>query len=187
MTTIVYKDGALAWDTQTTWQGRGMTGRDKVFTNGPVTFGVAGLGRVGNILRHMDIPALKEYEPGFDARRWVTRELCPAILAALKEADAAEIVNSQANAEADIIIYVKGDRTPAGEGLVGYLSSNLSFVEDESGFYGVGSGSPYALGALHRGASAKEAVETAIFFDLYSGGEARELRVDGVGDTKGGR
>lgn len=169
MTTIVFHANEFGWDTQTTWQGRGMTGKDKVFTNGPVTFGVAGAARMGDILRHMDIPALRDYEPDFDLRKWIVRDLVPAILEEAKKVNAAEVLNSQADIESSVIFHAKG--------VVGYLSGNLSFVEDESGYYGVGSGADYALGALRSGASVKEAVETAIFFDLYSGGEARVLEV----------
>lgn len=169
MTTIIYHDGWFAWDTQTTWMGRGMTGMEKVFKNGPVTFGVAGQARISDILRHMDVPALRDYEPEFDVRKWIIRELVPAILNAIKEVDAAYVSNSQADTESSVIIWVKG--------VVGYLSGNLSFVEDESGYYGVGSGSAYALGALWAGADASDAVHAAIYFDLYTGGEVRTLKV----------
>lgn len=169
MTTIIYHDGTFAWDSQTTWQGRAMNGADKVFVNGAVTFGVAGASRTSGILQYMTVPSIRSYEPNFDIRRWIVRELVPAILTATKEVDAAEVKDYQANVESNIIIHV--------DGVVGYLSGNLSFVEDVTGYYGVGSGSPYALGALHAGATPKAAVETAIQFDLYSGGEVRTLEV----------
>ncbi len=39
--------------------------------------------------------------------------------------------------------------------------------------WAVGSGSSFALGALYVGASAKQAVQAAINYDLYSGGKVR--------------
>lgn len=41
------------------------------------------------------------------------------------------------------------------------VDQDLSVSKDESGFYGVGSGAPYALGALHAGADGEEALEIA--------------------------
>lgn len=39
--------------------------------------------------------------------------------------------------------------------------------------WAIGSGNRYALGALHAGASAKQAVQAAIAYDLFSGGTIR--------------
>lgn len=44
-------------------------------------------------------------------------------------------------------------------------------------FYALGSGGDIALGAMAAGASAEEAVEIAIRFDVYSGGPIRSIRL----------
>lgn len=46
-------------------------------------------------------------------------------------------------------------------------------VQDE--FYAVGSGAPYAMGAMAHGAGALEAVETAKRWDPYTGGEVETM------------
>jgi len=50
------------------------------------------------------------------------------------------------------------------------VADDLSVCRTEDGWYAVGSGAPYALGALCAGASPKEAVEAAIRFSVYSSG-----------------
>jgi len=42
-------------------------------------------------------------------------------------------------------------------------------------FYAIGSGAPYALGAMAHGASAEEAVRAAMNLDLYTGGDVTVL------------
>lgn len=171
MTTIVAvktaKGVKFAWDSQTTWQYRAMLGAVKVFQNGPVTFGVAGLGRSSDILKHMAVPDRKEYEPDFDNEGWIVTTLVPAIHKEFTKVDVGD--TGPFDSEAHVIISVGGD--------TGYLSGNLSFVKDESGIYAVGSGSPYALGALSAGASPKKAVEIARDWDLYTGGDIKEMTV----------
>lgn len=44
-------------------------------------------------------------------------------------------------------------------------------------FYAAGSGRDFAIAAMHCGKSAKEAVEIACLYDLYSGGEVDALEV----------
>lgn len=173
MTTIIAvhdeKGTKFAWDSQTTWQGRGMTGADKVFRNGPVVFGAAGSARTLDVLKYMDIPSRDEHNPAYDTERWVIRKLVPAIVKELKDVGAAYISDSQVDTEGSLIIAV--------DDVVGYLSSNLAFVQEGHGLYGVGSGSAYALGALAAGLSPKKAVQVAAAFDLYTGGDVRSKTV----------
>lgn len=171
MTTIIAVDGQndikFAWDSQTTWMGRAMTGVVKVFENGPVIFGVAGSARGADVLRHMSVPDRREYEPDFDNERWIVTKLVPAIIEEFRDVSAAD--PGQFDAETSVILSVGGE--------VGYLASNMSFVKDATGTYAVGSGSPYALGALSAGANPKKAVEIARDWDLYTGGEVETKTV----------
>jgi len=41
------------------------------------------------------------------------------------------------------------------------IADDFSVLTDSSGYYGIGSGSPYALGALHQGASLEQALQIA--------------------------
>lgn len=44
-------------------------------------------------------------------------------------------------------------------------------------FYAIGSGAKVALGAMHHGASAQEAVEIAKLVDPYTGGEVKTMEL----------
>jgi ATP-dependent protease HslVU (ClpYQ) peptidase subunit len=48
------------------------------------------------------------------------------------------------------------------------VDQELSVTRDESGFYAVGSGAPYALGALHAGADGEEALEIASKISVFT-------------------
>lgn len=48
------------------------------------------------------------------------------------------------------------------------ISDDFSVMLDDSGVYGVGHGSPLAIGAIHAGASMEEALEIAARFDPYT-------------------
>jgi ATP-dependent protease HslVU (ClpYQ) peptidase subunit len=48
------------------------------------------------------------------------------------------------------------------------VDQELSVTRDESGFYAVGSGAPYALGALHAGADGIEALEIATKISAFT-------------------
>ena len=50
------------------------------------------------------------------------------------------------------------------------VADDLSVCRTGDGWYAVGSGAPYALGALKMGATAEGAVEAAISFSVYSSG-----------------
>jgi ATP-dependent protease HslVU (ClpYQ) peptidase subunit len=50
------------------------------------------------------------------------------------------------------------------------VGDDLSVCRTEENWYAVGSGAPYALGALYMGAHPEEAVEAAIKFSVYSSG-----------------
>lgn len=161
----------FAWDTQVTSGVRPKNGVEKVFANGPVIFGVSGTVRTLNVLRYMDVPPRGKG----DTRKWIVRALIPAIIKSLKDVDAVLMEDSQANTESHVIIAV--------DGVVGYLGSDLSFVEDEMGIYAVGSGSQFALGALAADASLGTAMDVAGALDIYTGTDhhvrtAKKIRKD---------
>ena len=48
------------------------------------------------------------------------------------------------------------------------IADDFSVSRDDSGFYGVGSGSSYAIGALHAGASIEQALSIASLNDAFT-------------------
>lgn len=55
-------------------------------------------------------------------------------------------------------------------------------LDIDAPYYAAGSGYAIALGAMHAGASAEEAVRAAIAHDVYSGGEVESVRLPVAGD-----
>jgi len=53
-------------------------------------------------------------------------------------------------------------------GTVFELADDMSIALDSKGFYGVGSGSSYAIGALAQGATVEEALKIASKYDAYT-------------------
>jgi ATP-dependent protease HslVU (ClpYQ) peptidase subunit len=171
MTTIIAQqnekgDIRFAWDSQVSYGHRHMVGHEKVFKNGPVTFGVSGTVRTSDILKHMTIPARGK---GKDTRKWIVNTLVPAIIKELKAVDAGLFEDGQINSESSVIIAVDGQ--------VGVLGGDFAFVQDATGVYGVGSGSHFALGAMGVGASPKQAVQVAGYFDLYTNQDVKTLKI----------
>lgn len=171
MTTIIAAQNAkgdikFAWDSQVTTGYRAKAGIEKVFQNGPVTFGVSGTVRVLNILKHMKVPPRGKEK---NTEKWIVTTLVPAIIKELKSVDAGYMENGQIDNESHIILSV--------DNVIGTLDSAFSFSQDDTGVYGVGSGSAYALGAMGVGASPKMAVQVAGFFDLYTNQDVKTLKI----------
>lgn len=171
MTTIIAQqteDGTIrfAWDSQTTYGQRHLVGAEKVFKNGPVTFGVSGTVRTSDILKHMTVPARGKTK---DTRQWIVKTLVPAIIKEMKAVDAGLMEDGQINSESSVILSVDDQ--------VGVLGSDFSFVQDATGVYGVGSGASFALGAMGVGASPKQAVAMAGFFDIYTNQNMKTLKI----------
>jgi hypothetical protein len=61
------------------------------------------------------------------------------------------------------------------DGRILYWGGEMMAVEVEEEFYGIGSGAPYALGAMARGASLKEAVKIAGRWDEATGSEIQTM------------
>lgn len=57
------------------------------------------------------------------------------------------------------------------------LEDKLVKIPVASKFHAVGSGRDYAMAAMHYGKSAKEAVELACLYDVYTGGPVTELHI----------
>lgn len=68
----------------------------------------------------------------------------------------------------------------AVNGKVFDISDDLSVCRTDSGFYGVGNGAAYALGALHAGATILDALKIAESLDAYTSGPFIEVEQYGV-------
>ena len=57
-------------------------------------------------------------------------------------------------------------------------------IEMPEGFYSLGWGAPYAVAAMHMGADAKKAVQVAAKYDAYTGGTVKTMKVKRPKSTK---
>lgn len=93
---------------------------------------------------------------------------CVPIIEWLKAVAAGEQAGPQPDVESSTLLHISGD------GVVRVLNDR-HWIEIEEPYFAAGSGATAALGALHAGASAIEAVAAAIKTDPYSGGQVRAV------------
>lgn len=172
MTTVVAKRTKtgvkFAADEQSTWGHRAVPGAQKIFTNGVVTFGVAGAMRDRDILEFvLKVPSQTKADKE-NPRKWVVSKLIPAIQKALEEGGNLSEFEGQKSSDNHILFSVSG--------LAGYIDTSFSLCGTEEPFWAIGSGSEYALGALAVGADPKMAVQVASFFDVYTGGNTHTAK-----------
>lgn len=96
---------------------------------------------------------------------------CVPIIEWLKAVAAGEQAGPQPDVESSTLLHINGD------GVVRLLNDR-HWIEIDEPFIAAGSGSSAALGALHAGASAIEAVTAAIKTDPYSGGQVRAVTLE---------
>ena len=132
MTTIVYRDGVMASDSQITDRGIVVAEEKKIIRYDGTLIGVAG---------NLDADAA--------FLEWVKFE----------QTDKPDLKNSDFEA-----LVVRQDGTMLWYGV------NLIPLKMTSPYIAIGSGFHVAMGALHLGANAKEAVQVACDLDVLSGG-----------------
>ncbi len=67
------------------------------------------------------------------------------------------------------------------QGKVKFFGQRLYPTTLDALYYAIGSGAPYAMGAMAVGKSAKEAVHAAAKHDLATGGYVRQLKITNIG------
>jgi ATP-dependent protease HslVU (ClpYQ) peptidase subunit len=128
----------------------------KVFVNNGMIFGVAGRLLVATELKHADLPVPPA---NGNIEKWLTNRLVPKIR---------ELLNRIAPRRSgdgfsmQILIVIQGK--------VYEISGDTGWHRRTDGIYTVGSGSPYAFGALSAGSSVKNALEVAASVDPGTGG-----------------
>lgn len=162
----------MAWDSQVTSGGVATHGMNKVVKiNDQFAVGVAGYLRYANLVHRASVSKIHPYDfaqADFDGYGWICDELVPAWMKSIRDEKEA-----LADSEAEL---------PWGHALIALGGSIYSMGADFSvtasgPFDSIGSGSPFAMTAMHLGKSAKQAVEIARDLDLYTGGEIKEMTV----------
>ena len=115
----------------------------KIFTKGNVGFGVCGLPKVMDALKHgVELPK----QQGGDDRAFLVTELVPAIREGLVKLEAASPDNSPFGGSGEICF--EGAMLVAYRGHLYTLEGNFQLVEGDEKFASVGSGSKLAIGSF---------------------------------------
>lgn len=146
----------IGCDSQATGGDKIHMEQPKVFANNGVVYGVAGVALLANELRYADLP--KPPEEATDTDRWMTREFIPALRAIVEEIAPKR---DEDDFEMHLIVVVNNRAYEVG--------GNAGWIRATSGVYAVGSGGPYAMGALSAGATLDAALEIAAKHDPYTG------------------
>jgi len=173
MTTIVgvqYKDKCvLAADNQVTGDGgRRYNHPDmkKVAQRG--AFLIAGSGEVQpcDVVQHMWNPPKLTAKDAEDIYHFMISKAMPSLRKFLTD-NGYDFNEGKGEGKADesrfnFLIAVGGE--------IFDIADDLSVCRSEDGIYGIGSGSPYAIGALHAGKTPQKAVEIAAKLDVNTSG-----------------
>lgn len=151
----------FGWDSQITTGWHSYDGEaPKVFVNNGMVFGVAGALLDASVIRHADLP--DPDDAGWDIDKWVTNRLVPAIAEALSDRGALTTTNGKIETDSNVIFAVRGRMYDLG--------ADFCVLRRADSLYAIGSGSPYARGALSAGSTILEALEIAAQHDMGTGG-----------------
>lgn len=160
MTTILMRETKgeveIAYDSQCTSHDAFELEREKVFVNNGIIFGVAGLLLLNAELKHAQFPSVPK-DPAM-VEKWLTVTFMPHFRKILDSIMPRrdDIVNMAILVVIHNKVYEVGCDTSVGRRV--------------DGMYSIGSGSPYAFGAMAHGAQLGDALKIAADTDPYTGG-----------------
>jgi ATP-dependent protease HslVU (ClpYQ) peptidase subunit len=157
------------------------SGMDKVMEKGEYVIAFAGDAIAGDIALHSwNAPKIPR---GVNLDKFMMTDLLPSLKQAYADYGYDPSPKSADNdpkdgAGFDALICLRGK--------IYQIDNDFSWVRDDRGIYGVGSGSSYALGALARASisptntrtaanEARKAIEISISFDINTGGKAKVI------------
>lgn len=160
MTTIIAIETAegveVGCDSQATGPDKVEMEQPKVFVNNGAVYGVAGTALLANEICHGDMP--KPPDDAAKTDRWMTREVIPAIRTIIEEIAPKR---SEDDFEMHVLVVANGRAYEVG--------GNAGWIRNTAGIYALGSGGPYAVGAISAGASIRDALRIAAHHDPYTG------------------
>jgi len=157
------------------------TGMDKVVEKGEFVFAFAGDVIAGDIALHSwNMPKIPR---GVNLDKFMMTDILPSLRQAYADYGydpAPKTADNDPKAEAgfDALLCVKGR--------IYQIDNDFSWVRDDRGIYGIGSGGSYALGSLARASisptntraaanEARKSIEVSISFDINSGGKIKVI------------
>ena len=148
----------IAADGRTSDDGRPFNGRSmvKVVARGEYLLAPAGNGGACDYITHAWRPPAYK---GGDVYEFLVAQFSPTLQKALNTNGF--VGQKDDDAGAPMLVAVAGE--------VYQIASDGTVMEDADGLYGIGTGAPYAIGAIEAGAELEEALRIAERFDIYTG------------------
>lgn len=138
-------------------------GTSKIASNGKYLLGAAGDLRAINILHHSFQPPTPA--PSLKGKRldaFITTKFIPSLRACFEENGyAGSEKKNQAVHNSELIAVING--------CIYVIDSDYSWMNDSSGIYGLGTGAPFALGALHVMPKTKKQTPTSAKQNILKG------------------
>jgi len=120
------------------------SGMSKIAQNGPYLIGAAGDVRAINLLQHVFVPPTPQTNlKGKKLDAFITAKFIPAIRECFEKQGYGSSEAGKAPAGHDSLIIISIHST------IYVIDGDYSWITDATGFYCIGSGAGYALGALH--------------------------------------
>ena len=114
-----------------------------------------------DILQHIFIPPVPTIKERDNLYKFMIVKFIPAMRGALDDAGWKEDKDDKDTGFNMLFAF---------DGEVFDIGNDFSVLLNSDGIYGVGSGSPFAIGALYAGASVEKALEIAVNNDIYTSG-----------------
>lgn len=138
----------------------------KVFAKGDMVFGIAGYWRLGQVIQYLyEFP---EHPADMETEEYIVAYFVEGLREALKEAGHARKEQEQEHHGSSILVGYRGQLFE--------IEGNYQVTDADTDFYAIGSGAPYALGALY----ARQEQETEPLLRLKQSLEAAEHYSSGV-------
>lgn len=167
MTTIVgvVKNGhvILGADSQVTSQTRpNMHPKmQKITNNNGYLIAGSGDSTPCDILQHIFIPPVPTITERKDLYKFMITKFVPAMRETLDE-NGYKLDGSDKDAGFDMLFAFDGE--------IFEIDSDFSVLLNGEGIYGIGSGSPFAIGALSMGGTVEQSLDIAVKNDIYTSG-----------------
>ena len=161
----------IAWDSQVTSGNTSSQNFVKARSlNGQGAIGIAGHVRFANLIHHASVSMIHPKDlntEDAEIEEWLVEDVIPVWQKAIHDS------MRHAEPESD---YPSGHILLAISGKVFEISHDFSVV-DEGDFAAIGSGSHFAIAAMHLGKTPQAAVRVAADLDLFTGNHVREMTV----------
>jgi ATP-dependent protease HslVU (ClpYQ) peptidase subunit len=173
MTTIVavVKNGnvTMGADSQVTDNNRPHRHKDmeKITKNNGWLIAGSGDSQPCDILQHIFIPPVPNAKEREDLYKFMIKKFVPAMRDSLEENGYKPDPNDKDSGFNFLFAY---------NGEVFDIGNDFSVLLNSDGIYGVGAGSPFAIGALYAGATVEKALEHAATNDIYTSGPFQIVR-----------